>query len=104
MITDRAWFVRNLGYDPFTEPLPAKAFAFAAAATSAEPEDQQREIIDFDSEAPSGLQFLAFSTATGLSRFKDIPWPAGQAPLTAADPGGVAGGPLPTADVLVVTW
>jgi len=104
MIADRAWFTRNLGFDPLTEPPPAKAFAFPAAATSADPQDLQREIIDFDSEAPSGLQFLAFSTATGLSRFKDIPWPAGQAPVTAADPGGVAGGKLPRADVLIVTW
>jgi purine-nucleoside phosphorylase len=104
MTVDRAWFARNLGYDPVTEPLPVKAFAFRTAATSNRPEDLQREIIDFDSEAPAGLQFLAFSTATGLSRFKDISWPAGQAPATAADPGGVAGGPLPNADVLIVTW
>jgi hypothetical protein len=104
MIADRSWFKRNLGYDPFDEPPPATTFAFPAAATSNKPEDLQREIIDFDSEAPSGLQFLAFSTATGLSRFKDIPWPAGQAPITAADAGGAPGGPLPRADVLVVTW
>ena len=90
MTVDRAWFTRNLGYDPMTETLPVKAFAFRAAATSNRPEDLQREIIDFDSEAPAGLQFLAFSTATGLSRFKDVPWPAGQAPITAADPGGNA--------------
>ncbi len=39
-----------------------------------------------------------------MSRFKDIPWPAGLAPQTAADAGGTPGGPLPRADVLVVTW
>lgn len=104
MIVDRAWFTRNLGYDPVTDKLPEKAFAFRPAATSPAIENLQREIIDFDSEAPSGLQFLAFSTATGLSRFKDIPWPAGQAPVTAAGPGGAAGDPLPKADVLIVTW
>jgi nucleoside phosphorylase len=104
MIADHAWFARNLGYDFIKEPLPAKAYAFEAAATSSEPEDLQREIIDFDSAAPSGLQFLAFSTSTGLSRFKDIPWPAGQAPITAPNAGGVANGPLPRADVLIVTW
>ena len=104
MTADRVWFKRNLGYDPVDEPPPAATFAFKPAATSNDPDDLRREIIDFDSEAPSGLQFLAFSTATGLSRFQDIPWPAGQAPVTAANAGGAAGGPLPTADVLVVTW
>ena len=104
MIADRLWFRRNLGYDPLEEPPPANTFAFQPAATSDRPEDLRREIIDFDSESPSGLRFLAFSTATGLSRFKDIPWPAGQAPMTASDAGGVSGGPLPSADVLVVTW
>ena len=104
MIADRAWFKRNLGYDPIDEPPPANTFAFQPAALSHTPEDLQREIIDFDSDAPSGLQFLAFSTATGLSRFKPIPWPTGLAPTTAVDAGGVPGGPLPQADVLVVTW
>jgi nucleoside phosphorylase len=104
MFADRAWVERNLGFDPLNEPPPAKTFAFAPAATSGRLEDLQREIIDFDSEAPAGLQFLAFSTATGLSRFKDIPWPAGLAPVTAADAGAGPGEPLPRADVLVVTW
>jgi hypothetical protein len=66
--------------------------------------DLEREIIDFDSEAPEGLAFLAFSTATGLSRFRDIKWPAGLAPKTGKTPTGPAGSPLPHADVLVVTW
>jgi hypothetical protein len=30
--------------------------------------------------ASAGLQFIAFSTATGLSRFTNIPWPKGLAP------------------------
>lgn len=105
MEADRNWIKRNLGFDPISEPPPAKTFATkAAASTAATPEDFQREIIDFDSEAPSGLQFLAFSTATGLSRFKDIPWPEGLAPKTGPKPGGNGDGPLPHADVLVVTW
>jgi len=104
MTADRAWFKRNLGYDPLEDVPPANTYTFAAAAISQQAEDLQREIIEFDSEAQSGLRFMAFSTATGLSRFRPIPWPAGLAPVTAADPGGVAGGPLPKADVLVVTW
>src|ERR1700686_3706264 len=61
-------------------------------------------MIDFDSEAPAGKEFLAFSTATGLSRFTNIPWPSGLAPKTAAKAGGTGSGPLPQADVLVVPW
>ena len=60
------------------------------------------EIIDFDSEAPEGREFLAFSTATGMSRFTEIPWPTGLAPETG--PGRSGGGPLPRADVLLATW
>jgi nucleoside phosphorylase len=104
MIVDRSWGLRNLGFDPVTTPLPATAFAVPAAATSGRPEDLQREIIDFDSEAPAGKEFLAFTTATGLSRFTDIPWPKSAAPLTAKSLPGRSGSPLPKADVLVVTW
>jgi hypothetical protein len=64
----------------------------------------QREIIDFDSESTEGKEFFAFTTATGLSRFEDITWPAKLAPKTASKAGGIARGPLPKADVLVVTW
>lgn len=105
MIVDRAWVQRNLGFNPVTKPAPATTFAFAAAAQPrSTPEDFQREIIDFDSEAPAGLAFLAFTTATGLSRFTDIPWPKGLAPKTGSKPSGNGSGPLPKADVLVVTW
>jgi hypothetical protein len=74
MRVDQQWVQRNLGFDPIHSPPPASTFAFAAAASARTHtvEDLQREIIDFDSEAPSGLQFLAFSTATGLSRYTDI--------------------------------
>ncbi len=104
MIVDRKWAERNLGFDPISTPAPAATFAFSRAATSSDSVDLQREIIDFDSEAAAGKEFLAFSTTTGLSRFTDLKWPAGLAPKTGATPGGSAAGPLPRADVLVVTW
>jgi hypothetical protein len=105
MLIDRAWVERNLGFDPATTPAPASTFAFAKAALpSRTPDDLQREIIDFDSESPAGREFLAFTTATGLSRFTDIPWPSGLAPKTGPKPSGSGSGALPQADVLVVTW
>jgi len=104
MIVDRAWAERNLGFDPITRPAPSATFAFAPAVRSSDLADLQREIIDFDSEAPAGREFLAFTTATGLSRFTDVPWPSGLAPKTGAAPGGPSGGPLPRADALIVTW
>jgi hypothetical protein len=105
MLIDQVWVQRNLGFDPLTTPAPASTFAFAKAADpQATPDDLQREIIDFDSESPAGREFLAFTTATGLSRFTDIPWPKALAPKTEVRPGGTGKGPLPRADVLVVTW
>jgi nucleoside phosphorylase len=104
MQVDRKWVERNLGFDPISTPAPAEAFAVKAAAVkSPAPEDLQREIIDFDSEAPEGREFFAFSTATGMSRFTDVPWPKGLAPKTGGKPKG-GNSPLPRADVLVVTW
>ena len=104
MVVDRQWAVRNLGFDPIVTPAPAATFAFARAARSPSGEDLRREIIDFDSEAPHGQAFLAFTTATGLSRFTDIAWPRGLAPGTGRTPRARAGAPLPRADVLLVTW
>ena len=104
MQVDRKWVERNLGFDPIDMPPPASTFAFSRAAQTSDPEDLQREIIDFDSESPAGLQFLAFTTATGLSRYIDVPWPAGLAPKTGPRPRGSGDSPLPRADVLVVTW
>lgn len=101
MKADRKWVQRNLGFDPLESPPPPTTFAMGRARTV---DDFQREIIDFDSESPAGLQFLAFSTATGLSRFTEIPWPKGLAPQTGPKPKGSGKGPLPRADVLVVTW
>jgi purine-nucleoside phosphorylase len=104
MVVDRAWVVRNLGFDPIATPAPASTFAVTAAAVkSPDTEDIQREIIDFDSESPAGMAFFAFSSATGLSRFTDIPWPKALAPITGPAPGSGASS-LPRADVLVVTW
>lgn len=104
MVIDRQWAQRNLGFDPIARPAPASTFTFRRAASTSSIEDLQREIIDFDSEAPEGREFLAFTTATGLSRFTDIPWPEGLVPKTGKVPSGTAASPLPKADVLVVTW
>jgi hypothetical protein len=65
MIVDRRWAERNLGFDPIARPALEETFADTAAVSS-NPEDLQREIIDFDSEGPEGREFLAFTTATGL--------------------------------------
>jgi hypothetical protein len=102
---DRAWIIRNLGFDPIANPAPISTFAIAhAAALRGAPEDLQREIIDFDSEGPEGAAFFAFSKATGLSRFSEIPWPKNLAPKTDAKALKGKAGALPQADVLVVTW
>src|SRR5215469_12213296 len=104
MMINRRWVERNLGFDPIARPAPASTFAFTAAATSSNADDLQREIIDFDSEATEGKEFLAFTTATGLSRYTDVPWPRGLAPKPDRAARLGSGGSLPTADVLVVTW
>jgi len=102
MRADRNWVQRNLGFDPISEPPPRASFVRGEAPQT--PEDFQREIIDFDSEAPEGREFLAFSTATGLSRFTDIPWPKALAPTPASKLTRKSSAALPRADVLVVTW
>jgi hypothetical protein len=104
MMIDRAWVKRNLGFDPIATPPPASTFSFARAERTSNVDDLQREIIDFDSEATEGKEFLAFTTATGLSRYTDVPWPRGLAPKTDKAARLGSGGSLPTADVLVVTW
>jgi len=110
MAADRKWVKKNLGFDPIETPPPRETFVVKSVADGAEKktakvptEDFQREIIDFDSEGTEGREFMAFSTSTGLSRFTDIPWPRGLAPQTGPKPGN-GKGPLPRADVLVVTW
>ncbi len=104
MAADRAWVERNLGFDPVADPAPPQTFSSLRAPGQRTPEDWAREIIDFDSEGDEGKAFTAFSKATGLSRFKDIPWPSGLAPRTHESAGGDPGARLPGADVLVVTW
>ena len=95
-VASRNWVKRNLGFDPIGTPPPSASFATtAASATHAEPEDLQREIIDFDSEGAEGAAFFAFSTATGLSRFTDIPWPTDLTPKTDAVARKVGSGALP---------
>src|SRR5437016_6257127 len=101
MIVDRRWVERNLGFDPVKTPAPSSTLAFAPSLESVGP-DLQREIIDFDSEAPHGKEFLAFTTATGLSRYIDVPWPKGLAPKADRKPRAGKAGRLPLADVLIV--
>jgi hypothetical protein len=64
----------------------------------------QREIIDFDSEASAGRDFLALISTTGLSQFEEISWPARLAPVTGAAPTQRSAAQPPKADVLIVTW
>jgi hypothetical protein len=104
MMIDRGWVKRNLGFDPIATPAPASTFSFARAERTSNVDDLQREIIDFDSEAPEGKEFLAFTTATGLSRYTEVPWPRGLAPKPDKAARRGSGGSLPTADALVVTW
>jgi len=104
MIVDRKWMERNVGFDPVTRSAPRNAFAVRAAAALTNLDDVRREIIEFDSEAPHGRSFLAFTKATGLSRFTEISWPKGKEPKTDKTARKGQGGRLPNADVLVVTW
>jgi purine-nucleoside phosphorylase len=104
MIVDSAWAQRNIGFDPAKVSTPVSAYAHERIASSDDADDLRREIIDFDSEGPEGAAFLAFTKSTGLSRFTDIPWPSGLAPVTGDKPHGSGAGPLPRADALVVTW
>src|ERR1700754_287365 len=104
MIVDRRWVERNLGFDPIANPPPLTTLALRRSAKAAKSEDFQREIIDFDSESPAGLQFLAFSTATGLTRYVDVPWPKKLAPKPAASLKRRSSATLPHAGVLVVGW
>ncbi len=55
MQADKEWVSRNIGFDPVARPAQASTFSFPAAARpNSTSEDHQREIIDFDSEAPEG--------------------------------------------------
>lgn len=105
MTVNRAWVKRNLGFDPIATPAPQATFAIKdASKAKATPEDFQREIIEFDSQGAEGMSLMAFSAATGLSRFTEIPWPTGLEPKTDTVARKGKQGRLPEADVLVVTW
>jgi hypothetical protein len=96
---DFAWAERNLGID-YGAP---KMALHAVAAPTVSGADLQRELIDFDSEAPEGEAFrsVALAAPGGLSKFVEIEWPDGLAPRAGRKPRGES---LPKADVLVVTW
>ena len=90
MKANRQWMVRNLGFDPLKTPPPTTTFAFAkAASTGARKISSARSSISTP-KSTSGLRFLAFTTATGLSRYVDVPWPAGLAPRTGPKPRAAA--------------
>ena len=103
MIADRAWVERNLGFDPIRDPPPKRPSRYTLPRNRRGREDFERELIEFDFDSPAGLQFLAFSKATGLSRFKDIPWPTTwlQRPVPRRVVVMTAHAQV---DVLVVTW
>jgi|HubBroStandDraft_2_1064218.scaffolds.fasta_scaffold30634_2 nucleoside phosphorylase len=81
-----------------------------------------RHILEFDPKVPQGRVFTSaaitaalgipgtieaerFAEAAAIPALSPIPWPAGQAPVTAPlTPPPGPDDPLPTADVLVVTW
>lgn len=104
MIVDGAWAERNIGFDPTRIAAPGGATFDRTRAAGETSQDFEREIIDFDSEGPEGTAFFAFSKSTGLSRYTDVPWPSGLAPVTGPKPRASGKGRLPRADALVVTW
>ena len=63
----------------------------------------ERELIEFDSQAPEGAAFreLASAGPGNLDAFVEIEWPAGSAPQPAQP---TAAESLPEADVLIITW
>ena len=90
MRASRDWVKRNLGFDPIATPAPPETFASQGAATRARsPRTSSARSSTSTPRDPRALAFFAFSTATGLSRFTDIPWPKRLAPKTGnAEPQG----------------
>jgi len=93
------WAKRNLGLDYSSSGLGAEAEAGSPPADR----QVQRELIEFDSEAPAGEAFreLASAAPGGLAQFVEIEWPKALAPRPGRRPRGES---LPKADVLIVTW
>ncbi len=96
---DAARAERNLG---ISYP-PADAAVHLGAGEPVDGQALQRELIDFDSEAPQGKAFRALATAApgGLSQFVEIKWPARLAPKAGSPLRGTS---LPRSDVWIVTW
>jgi nucleoside phosphorylase len=61
-------------------------------------------ILRFDPEDPSTFAFSEPSATPPRERLAPIPWPSGLAPIVNPSPTPAADDPLPSADVLVVTW
>ena len=104
MSVDRKWVERNLGFDPIATPPPASTFAFPRAAKTETPEDLQREIIDFDSEVAGRLAVSRLSPRRPACRDTRRSMAERLAPKTGRRPRRSSDSPLPSADVLVVTW
>ncbi len=97
MTVDAEWARRNLG-------LTFNGAAPAQSKTAGADDDQAlaRELIEFDSERADLSPFAAATPASAtLSKFVDIEWPEGLAPIPGDEPRGES---LPDADVLIVTW
>ena len=106
MIVDRAWVERNLGFDPIATPAPPSTFAFLAGGD---------EVAQLRTTC-SGRS----STSIPRRRRAGSSWPSRPRPGCRASPTcrgprgwrrrpaarrpGASSGPLPRADVLVVTW
>ena len=102
MAVDRAWLVRNLGFDATADTTVSADAALAASNPAADDQAFVRELIEFDSDGSEGKAYAEQATlSTGLSRFVDIDWPAGLEPMPGNKP---TSAPLPKADVLIVTW
>jgi hypothetical protein len=99
MVVDQAWMRRDLGIKA-----PADTVARLAPPPNTDSDRSlMRELIDFDSESSDGETFAAVAPlSAGLSKFIDIRWPAGLAPVPITAP--PVGDSLPKADVLIVTW
>src|ERR1700722_16419225 len=100
MPVDEEWARQNLGLDTST---PRAEVTPQGDPETGSDRGFQRDLIDFDSEGPTGKAFRAKAplAALGLSHYIPILWPAGLVPKPGLAPKGES---LPRADVLIVTW
>lgn len=98
MTVNAEWVQRNLGLETPSPTTRADEIPDAQRDQSI-----ARELIDYDSEGPSGAAFASRAplAAKGLSHYASIPWPKNLAPKVGSEPAGES---LPKSDVLIVTW